>query len=435
MVTIGMMREKHIVSCVVFSAAAFFLASHETASAGQEQEKKENEKPGPAAGEEQKEASALPHADDIKTWEKAHKVFKMFKFETLWYLHYRYGNEAKDSENLEDGYEKYNRFNIGRGYLTMRVKPVKWFEGRITLDAHQDESGDMNVRLKYLYGKFTVPFESIILTEPSLELGIVHMPWLDYEEHINWYRCQGTMFMERNKLFNSADFGATFGMLLGRKLPDKYQEEVSSKYPGTWGSLALGVYNGGGYHALEKNSGKSFEGRLSVRPLGFIFPNIQLSYFFIIGHGNVEETDDYNAPKWRSHTAMMSYECKFLALTGQFIYGRGNQKGDFVDWENAEDPETGDEIHVGIEDVHDYMGASGFLEVKLPWIKSSLIGRYDWFGREGENTQRIIAGYAFHFYKQHKNFIMLDVDYVIPDSSIEFVEDTWEVKLTLQVNL
>ena len=430
-----MMKKKQIMSRMVFLWAAFLMLAHATAIAGQEREKKESEVSGPAAEEERKEAPALPHADDIKTWERAYKFFKMFKFETLFYLHYRYGNEAGDSENLEDGYGKYNKFNIGRGYLTMKVKPVKWFEGRITLDAHQDDGGDMNVRLKYLYGKFTVPFESKILTEPNLEFGIVHMPWLDYEEHINWYRCQGTMFMERNKLFNSADFGVSVGMLLGRKLPEKYREEVSSKYPGTWGSLAIGVYNGGGYHALETNVGKNFEARLSVRPLGFIFPNIQLSYFVIIGHGNVEETDDYNAPKWRSHTAMASFEHKYIALTSQFVYGRGNQKGDFVDWENAEDPDTGEEIHVGIEDVHDYLGASGFLEVKLPWIKSSLIGRYDWFEKEGKNTQRIIAGYAFHFYKQHKNFILLDVDYVIPDSSIDLARNSWEVKLTLQVKL
>ncbi|MFH1437378.1 MAG: hypothetical protein ABIJ56_16860 [Pseudomonadota bacterium] len=419
---------------MAIAAAALFLVVMPAAVFGEEPKTEKDREPEPEAGKE-KEAAALPHADDVKTWEKACTFIKMFKFETLWYLHYRYGRQAIDSKDLEAGYEQYNTFNIGRGYLTMRVEPVKWFEGRITLDAHQDESGDMKIRLKYLYGKFTVPFESKILTDPYLEFGIVHMPWLDYEEHVNWYRCQGTMLMERNKLFNSADFGATFGMLLGEKLPDKYREEVNGKYPGTWGSLALGVYNGGGYHAVEENSGKSFEARLSVRPLGFVFPNIQLSYFVIIGHGNVEGTDDYNPPKWRSHTAMASFEHKVLVLTGQFVCGEGNQKGDFTTWDRAADPDTGEESVIGIEDVHDYMGASGFLEVKLPWIKSSLIGRYDWFEKEGKATQRIISGYAFHFHELHKNFILLDVDYVIPDSSIEFAENYYEVKLTLQIKL
>ncbi|MBW2261738.1 MAG: hypothetical protein JRG91_07165, partial [Deltaproteobacteria bacterium] len=80
---------------------------------------------------------ALPHADDQKTWERAYAFIKMFDFETLWYLHFHYGN---------DGDVTYNEFSIGRGYLTMKVRPVEWFEPRITLDAHHDESGDMKVR-------------------------------------------------------------------------------------------------------------------------------------------------------------------------------------------------------------------------------------------------------------------------------------------------
>ena len=363
----------------------------------------------------------------------------MFKFETLWYLHFRSGH---------DGDDHYNKFDVGRGYLTMKIRPVDWFEPRITLDAHQDDSGDMKVRLKYLYGKFKIPVETKVLSEPFLEFGIVHMPWLDYEEHINWYRSQGTMFMERNKLFNSADFGATLGTLLGRKLDKDYQEKVSGKYPGSLGSMAIGVYNGGGYHALEENSGKSFDGRLSIRPLGRIFPNIQLSYFFIVGRGNQPGGDDWDPPEWRNHTFMASFEHRYVALTGQFVMGKGNQKGNFTDWATEFDPVTGEDVVIGIDEVYEFMGASGFLEVKLPQIRSSLFGRFDWFRKEEINedtgtiedndTMRIIAGYAFHFYKMHKNFVMLDVDYIIPDVDFIFpsgVSDIWEVKLTLQIKL
>jgi hypothetical protein len=391
---------------------------------------------GPARAQVPEEAArpeaapSVPHAEDTATWEKAYDFVRMFKLETLWYLHLRYGY---------DGDDYYDRFDIGRGYLTMKIKPVKWFESRITLDAHQDDSGDMKVRLKYLYGKFVVPVETKVVTEPSLEFGLVHTPWLDYEEHVNWYRCQGTMFMERNKLFNSADFGATFGMLLGSKLPSEYQEKVSNQYPGTWGSLALGVYNGGGYHAIEKNKGKSFEGRLSVRPLGRILPNLQLSYFVVVGRGNEEAGAGYDPPEWRTHAFMASFEHEYIVVTGQFVMGRGNQKGDYTDWLTETDPVTGEEVRTGIEDVHDLMGASGYLEVKLPWIWSSLVGRYDWFrkqdGGEDFDTMRIIAGYALHFHKFHKNLVMIDVDYVIPDRDVVDVSDLWEVKLTLQVSL
>jgi hypothetical protein len=136
---------------------------------------------------------------------------------------------------------------------------------------------------------------------------------------------------------------------------------------------------------------------------------------------------------------MMSFEHQYFAVTGQFAMGRGNQKGNFTDWVTEIDPATGEEVTVGIEDVHDFMGASGFLEIKLPWIWSSLVGRYDWFRKEDDgeeyDTMRIIAGYAFHFHKMPKNLVMLDVDYVIPDRDIPDVSDIWEVKLTLQVKL
>jgi len=388
--------------------------------------------PEEPATPEAEAAQAVPHADDAKTCEKAYAFIKMFKLETLWYLHFRYGS---------DGNDQYNRFNIGRGYLTLKIKPVEWFEPRITLDAHQDKEGDLKVRFKYLYGKFKIPVETRVITEPFLEFGLVHMPWLDYEEHINWYRAQGTMLMERNKLFNSADFGATAGTLLGRKLGKDYQENVSSKYPGSLGSLAIGVYNGGGYHAIEENFGKSLEGRLSIRPLGPIFPNIQLSYFFIVGRGNQPGGDRYDPPHWRTHAFMASFEHRYLVLTGQFVMGTGNQNGTFVHW--IEDPATGDRL--GIDRVYDYLGASGFLEIRVPQIWSTLIGRFDWFRQEtyveasgsiGEiETMRIIAGYAFHFHGMHRNFVMVDVDYVIPDRDVVDVSDIWEVKLTLQVKL
>jgi hypothetical protein len=370
--------------------------------------------------------------------EKIAKFIDFFHFETLWYLHYRYGHGPKDSSNLAAGYDNYNRFDIGRGYLTLKFSPADWFESRITLDAHQDESGDMKVLLKYLYGKFTAPIETVVITEPFIEFGLVHMPWLDYEEHINWYRAQGTMLMERNKLFNSADFGVTVGALLGKKLGKQYQDEVSNKYPGSFGSLALGVYNGGGYHAAEANENKPFEARLSIRPLGPIVPNLQLSYFTVVGQGNLASADDWDPPKWLSHTMMASVEHRYFVLAGQFVTGSGNQKGDFVDWTTTVDPTTNEEVVTGIDKVQEYKGASGFMEIKLPCIASSVIGRYDWFDKKGKddlNLHRIIAGYAYHFYKFHKNFVMLDLDYVMPDDAISDAEPSYEIKLTLQISL
>ena len=65
---------------------------------------------------------------------------------TLVYLSYQNGNDAAGVD--------YNQFQIKRGYIDIRKKITPNFSARITPDVHQDETGDLNVRLKYAYGKF-----------------------------------------------------------------------------------------------------------------------------------------------------------------------------------------------------------------------------------------------------------------------------------------
>jgi hypothetical protein len=348
--------------------------------------------------------AAAPPAGDAgeKKTSLLTKIWDRTELGMLWYLSYGHGM-ADD--------KRFNRVHVSRGYVTLKLKPVSWFQTRVTMDTHQDDEGDWKVRLKYLYGKFILPIETRVVTEPHIEAGIVQTPWFNFEEHVNNYRMEGTMFTERNQIMNSADLGATVVTLLGRKLPREYQERVSSSYPGTWGSMALGVYNGGGYHAAEENNDKVFEARVSLRPLGPFHPNLQLSYFVIQGKGNTKQT-----PDWRLHDVMLSYEHQYFVVTGQFATGTGNQKGDRVD------ATTGESI--------DYWGGSGFAELKLPWIRSTLIGRYDYFDWDDGATSRIIAGYAFHFLPH--NFVLLSLDHLTHHDSHDPVD--WQVKLTLQVH-
>jgi len=343
--------------------------------------------------------------------------FDGFRLGALWYLHYRGGYDRTSDGRLDT----YNDFRVSRGYFTVEVSPVKWFDSRFTMDTYQDDTGDWKVRVKYLYGKFILPVETPVVTEPYIKFGIVPMPWLAYEEHINHYRMQGTMFSERNKLYNSADLGLEAGVLLGRKLPARYRKEVSPYYPGTFGSISAGLYNGAGYHSIEKNMNKVVEARVSLRPLFWLHPNLQLSYFIIWGKGNLEEGNDI--PAWENHSFMASYEHPYFVATAQYIMGRGVQKGEAQLWlDNNGNPVR-------------YWGASGFLEIKLPWILSSLIGRYDLF--DGPNASgvtkyhRIIGGWAFHFWGRNKRVLLLDFDYsILPN-----LKDRWAATLTLQVKL
>lgn len=337
---------------------------------------------------------------------RKNSLWEMLTFEFLWYLSYAHG-EAAD--------QRFNRVSISRGYTTLKIKPVKWFEPRITLDTQQNDAGDWAVRLKYLYAKFVLPVESAFITEPQLEIGLVHTPWFDFEEHVNNYRMEGTMFIERNSLLNSADAGATLAGLWGRKLPQAYQEEVSNKFPGEWGSFALGIYNGGGYHAKEMNNDKVFMSRLTLRPLGRIFPYLQISHFFIYGKGNTAAT-----PQWISNDLMLSLEHKYFVLTGQYAAGKGNQDGAKVNPNGA---------------ALDFNGYSFFAELKAAKYLSSVMARFDHFDWEvdaGEPaTNRFIAGYAFHFYKHCFALFSLDhLTYLNSDKPKD-----WQIKLTVQVEL
>ena len=362
---------------------------------------------------EQKVTEAVPAEN--KDLEKIAKAFKGFKLGLLWYLSYQDGEE-------KDGTD-FSRFVIKRGYLTVQKEFMPWFSARMTLDTTQvkDEAkdsggkvysnydGSIAVRIKYAYGQFNLP-DIAFLTKPIIEVGVVHMPWLDYEEHVNWYRCQDTMFIERNYTFNSADIGVTFVSLLGGTMPEEYQKKVNKYYPGRYGSMSFGIYNGAGYHTAEKNENKTLEGRLTIRPLPDIIPGLQFSYFGITGKGN-KDTE----PDWTTNLGFASFEHEYVVLTGQYYWGKGNQKG--AD-ENEKD------------------GYSFFAELK-PHNKFSIIGRYDLFDPntdvDDDGNTRYIVGAAYHLDKPHHNMIVLDYDHVKYEDSSK--DDDNRIQLTLQVAL
>lgn len=342
---------------------------------------------------------------ETKDVEKLFKARNGVEIKYKWYISYQSGESKGKS---------YNGFAMKRGYLTVEKEFSPWFSARITPDIKQaDETagrkldGSIITRIKYLYGQFNLP-DFAFLTKPFIEIGVVHMPWLDFEEHINYYRCQDTMFLERNHIFNSADIGITFTSLFGGEIDEEYQKKVNRAYPGRYGSMSLGIYNGGGYHAREKNENKALEGRLTVRPLPDIIPGLQLSYFGITGKGNVEAARD-----WKVNLGFVSYEHEYVALTGQYYKGKGNQEG---------------------ADEKDKDGYSFFAEVK-PNKKFSIIGRYDFFDpdndkKDDENT-RYIVGVAYHIDKRHKNMMVIDYDMV--DYKEHGKPDDKRVQVTLQI--
>jgi hypothetical protein len=330
------------------------------------------------------------------------KAFKGFKLGFLWYISYQSGTD-------------YNRFALKRGYINISKQFTSWFSVRVTPDVNQmtddgNFDGSWTVRLKYMYGQFNLP-DFAFFTKPYIEFGLVHMPWLDYEEHVNFYRCQDTMFLERNETFNSADLGVMFVSQFGGLIDEDYQHKVNHYYPGRYGSISLAVMNGSGYHASEKNENKVLEGRFTIRPLPDIIPGLQFSYFGLVGKGNKNTN-----PDWTVNLPYVSYEHEYVTLTGQYYWGKGNQSG---------------------ADENDKRGYSFFGEIK-PLKIISVFGRYDHFDpnkdTKNDENNRYIIGAAYHFHKQHKNMIVLDYDNVHYKEAAGKKDDK-RVQLTLQVEL
>jgi len=154
------------------------------------------------------------------------------------------------SKNNTNGAGDTNNFEMRRNYIQVKAylfdDPKSYM--RVTLD-ETTGNGDNTLRLKYayLYLNDVLPFTGV-------ELGQVHRPWLDYEEHQGWFhRAVDKTFTESKEsadLTNSADMGVNF----------------KTKTP--YFTSELGLFNGEGYHNADNGQGLSAEWRLTAAMLG-----------------------------------------------------------------------------------------------------------------------------------------------------------------------
>lgn len=147
-----------------------------------------------------------------------------------------------------------NNFETRRNYFQVKAYMNKKDFFRITFDTHniddgsdtvgKDLNGTWNVRLKYAY-----LYIDEIMTNTGIEIGQVHRPWIDFEEHGNWnYRSINKVFIEDKQaahLTNSADLGFNL-----KTKTDIFSSEI-------------GLFNGEGYHSTSDGQGISFEYRLT----------------------------------------------------------------------------------------------------------------------------------------------------------------------------
>jgi len=275
--------------------------------------------------------------------------------------------------------DRENNFETRRNYFQVKA----YFEDnpksflRMTLDTHQvddskhtdaagdtfgkDMDGTWNVRLKYAY-----LYLDNILPNTGVELGQVHRPWIDNEEHGSWnYRSISKVFVEANNgahLTNSAD--------LGFNLKTK-TENFSSE---------LGVFNGEGYHNEETGNGLSAEWRLTGHILGG-------------GTHKAKAKNTYANVSFLGQQNKESGKHKDVDLNWMGLHAVYNQPAFLVAAQ-----------YITVDDAHtDYKGKGYSINGEYRFTpKWNAIGRYDFFDMDDNSGEkkRAIAGIT---YKYNKN--------------------------------
>ena len=311
-----------------------------------------------------------------------------------------------------DDWSEISAFKLKRGYFTIKTRLNDIFSVRYTQDITTDKEGsdigNVEMRLKYLLLKVDLDQVSF-LKNSYLEFGLVHRPWLEYEQDITGYRVQGKMFSDRYNLVSSADFGIVFAGLLGGEIDEQFQETVSPDFPGRFGSFSFGVYNGGGYHALELNNNKIIEGRLTLRPLPDNIPGLQLSYTFSTGKSNITA----NTARYSLNIFHLATISRYHKLMLQYYTGQGGYNDNYIN------PE-------GIS--YKNNGYSGFAEIMIPKTRFSVFSRYDRLISHQETEselETIIAGITYRFLR---NKVLLNFDQnMIDDTIIRIYELALEI--------
>jgi hypothetical protein len=150
----------------------------------------------------------------------------------------------------------FNAFDVTRTYLNINGQLSRNVRFRVTPDIRRftDASGQLGSSLVFRIKYAFVQFDNLGAERSWVRFGINQTPFVDFEESINRYRVQGTIFSEREPV-----------------IPGSGDAGISSftPLPNSYGEVHVGVFNGEGFGNTEINKHKSAQGRLTIRP----FPN------------------------------------------------------------------------------------------------------------------------------------------------------------------
>lgn len=278
------------------------------------------------------------------------------------YLQYVY--QLKDSANHN------NNFDVTRAYVNLIGRFAGGVGARVTLDVSRP-TGDnsLRYRLKYAYATYT-PAGSPL----TFKLGMMHTPWVDFEETMWEYRMQGTIAMDRNAYLTSSDIG--FGI------------------DGRWNNDAVNAQfafvNGESYSGGPGDQRKDLEARVSVRVM-MTDDSSRVGGLRISGYGGYGKPS--TGGQRNRFLGMLSYKTKHITLAGEFATTKDSVTG-------TPTPSTTGRV------------ITAFGVYKVPNSKVALIARVDIVdpntSAANDKQTRIIGGVSYQLSPNLR--LLLDID-------------------------
>ncbi len=312
-----------------------------------------------------------------------------------------------------DGGPSTSKFETRRNYLQVKAYFDERNYMRLTLDTYQETKapgtkgdGSWNVRLKYAY-----LWLADILPHTGIEIGQVHRPWIDFEEHHGWfYRSISKTFVEAGEgahLVNSADLGVNLRTRL-----DHFSSEIA-------------LVNGEGYHGENEGQGLSLEARLTWHALGtgreHVKPTrdryLDVSLFGVRSDDDESRTDVPAGTDFTMAGVHVVYNCPRFLVAAMYVDADNDRYGKY----------DGDGLSVN-------------LEVR-PTDRWAILARYDdWDQSEavanhGGDRTNAILGVAWR-YNDYVRFIvnLQQVDYDDADALNAGETDENRLYLTAEVH-
>ncbi len=193
-------------------------------------------------------------------------------------------------------------FDMTRAYVNVLGRFSNGITTRVTTDIIPSAAAPGQViRLKYAFAAWTPTGSSL-----TYKLGMIHTPWVDFEETLWDYRMQGTIAVDRNPIGGPSTMTAA---------------DIGVGVDGHWNGERINgqfvIVNGEGYSGGTGDFRKDVEARVSVR----VQPtndNSRVGGLRVSGYAGIGKVTGTGTDRNR-YLGMLSYRTLRYTLAGEFV--------------------------------------------------------------------------------------------------------------------